>query len=318
MDLPFIYKYQPLLLDDFEYEDELLLLIRTLLKMDNLNIIFIGDSGCGKTSLINVIIREYYGKEPQNDNILIINSLKDQGITYYRNDVKIFCQTSSSIIGKKKILILDDIDNINEQSQQVFRNCIDKYSHNVHFISSCNNSQKVIDSIQSRLSVIKIKALHHTNLIKIINKISDKENILLDDECKKFILSISNNSIKILINYLEKLKLINLPITLELVSDVCTNITFKDFENFTKYCKFEKNVINAVQLIYKLFDKGYSVMDILDSYFLFVKTTTILTEDEKYKIIPIICKYITVFHNIHEDEIELALFTNSLIKSFTD
>ena len=317
MDLPFIYKYQPLLLDDFEYEDELLLLIRTLLKMDNLNIIFIGDSGCGKTSLINVIIREYYGKEPQNDNILIINSLKDQGITYYRNDVKIFCQTSSSIIGKKKILILDDIDNINEQSQQVFRNCIDKYSHNVHFISSCNNSQKVIDSIQSRLTVIKIKALHHTNLIKIINKISDKENILLDDECKKFILSISNNSIKILINYLEKLKLINLPITLELVSDVCTNITFKDFEYFTKYCKFEKNIVNAVQLIYKLFDKGYSVMDILDSYFLFVKTTTILTEDEKYKIIPIICKYITVFHNIHEDEIELALFTNSLIKTFT-
>ena len=317
MDLPFIYKYQPLLLDDFEYEDELLLLIRTLLKMDNLNIIFIGDSGCGKTSLINVIIREYYGKEPQNDNILIINSLKDQGITYYRNDVKIFCQTSSSIIGKKKILILDDIDNINEQSQQVFRNCIDKYSHNVHFISSCNNSQKVIDSIQSRLTVIKIKALHHTNLIKIINKISEKENILLDDECKKFILSISNNSIKILINYLEKLKLINLPITLELVSDVCTNITFKDFEYFTKYCKIEKNIINAVQLIYKLFDKGYSVMDILDSYFLFVKSTPILTEDEKYKIIPIICKYITVFHNIHEDEIELALFTNSLIKTFT-
>lgn len=317
MDLPFIYKYQPLLLDDFEYEEELLLLIRTLLKMDNLNIIFIGDSGCGKTSLINVIIREYYGKEPQNDNILIINSLKDQGITYYRNDVKVFCQTSSSIIGKKKILILDDIDNINEQSQQVFRNCIDKYSHNVHFISSCNNSQKVIDSIQSRLTVIKIKALQYTNLIKIINKISDKENILLNDECKKFILSISNNSIKILINYLEKLKLINLPITLELVSDVCTNITFKDFEHFTNYCKFEKNIINAVQLIYKLFDKGYSVMDILDSYFLFVKTTNILTEDEKYKIIPIICKYITVFHNIHEDEIELALFTNSLIKIFT-
>jgi replication factor C small subunit len=229
MNLPFIYKYQPLFLDEFEYENELLLLIRTLLKMDNLNIIFIGDSGCGKTSLINVIIREYYGKQIQHDNILIINSLKDQGITYYRNDVKIFCQTSSSIVGKKKILILDDIDNINEQSQQVFRNFIDKYSHNVHFISSCNNSQKVIDSIQSRLTVIKIKAPHHTNLIKIINKISDKENIVLDDECKKFILSISNNSIKILINYLEKLKLINLPITLELVSDVCTNITFKDF-----------------------------------------------------------------------------------------
>ena len=30
----------------------------------------------------------------------------------------------------------DDVDIINEQSQQVFRNCIDKYSHNVNFIAS--------------------------------------------------------------------------------------------------------------------------------------------------------------------------------------
>ena len=53
-------------------------------------------------------------------------------------------------------------------------------------------------------------------------------------------------------------------------------------------------------------------MDILDNYFLFIKTTTTLSESEKYEIIPIICKYITVFHNIHEDEIELALFSNNL------
>jgi hypothetical protein len=57
-------------------------------------------------------------------------------------------------------------------------------------------------------------------------------------------------------------------------------------------------------------------MDILDNYFLYVKTTDILTEDEKYRIIPLLCKYITVFHNIHEDEIELALFTNNLIDIF--
>ena len=54
-------------------------------------------------------------------------------------------------------------------------------------------------------------------------------------------------------------------------------------------------------------------MDILDSYFVFIKNTAILTEEQKYNIIPFICKYITIFHNIHEDEIELALFTNNLI-----
>ena len=70
----------------------------------------------------------------------------------------------------------------------------------------------------------------------------------------------------------------------------------------------------AIDLIYEIYDKGYSVMDILDNYFLFIKNTNIVNEDQKYNIIPFICKYISIFHNIHEDEIELALFTNNLMK----
>ena len=57
-------------------------------------------------------------------------------------------------------------------------------------------------------------------------------------------------------------------------------------------------------------------MDILDNYFLFIKQTNIIDESYKYKIIPIICKYITIFYNIHEDEIELSLFTNNIISLF--
>ena len=123
MELPFIYKYQPLFLKDFEMDEELLTLIRTLISMDNLNVLFVGDSGCGKTSIISAIVREYYDGKVLSDNVLCINSLKEQGISYYRTEVKTFCQTSSSVSGKKKIVILDDLDVINEQSQQVFRNC---------------------------------------------------------------------------------------------------------------------------------------------------------------------------------------------------
>jgi hypothetical protein len=76
----------------------------------------------------------------------------------------------------------------------------------------------------------------------------------------------------------------------------------------------EKNLVEAINIIYKLYDKGYSVMDILDNYFIFIKSTNIITEDQKYIFIPVICKYISVFHNIHEDEIELSLFTNNIIQ----
>ena len=128
MNIPFIYKYKP---SFFNIVD----ILKTLISMNNLNVLFVGDSGCGKTCLINALIKEYYGNIQYNDDILIINSLKEQGIQYYRTDVKTFCQTRCSIPNKKKVVILDDIDNINEQSQQVFRNCIDKYSNNVDKLS---------------------------------------------------------------------------------------------------------------------------------------------------------------------------------------
>ena len=337
-----MYKYQPLFLKDCEMDENMRMLNKTLLNMDSLNILLVGDSGSGKTSLIQALIREYYmpplgGSMPiggnnilsfmqqqqqkhidinNNENILYINSLKEQGITYYRNEVKTFCQTTTSIPGKKKMIVLDDIDNINDQSQQVFRNCIDKYSHNVHFIASCSNTQKVIDEMQSRMTIIKVKPLSQDNLKNILKKICTQEQLKLTKEAEEFILSISNHSARILINYLEKCKLLNTEITEELASSVCTNISFKDFSTYTDLCKNKKNVKDATLLLYGLFDKGYSVMDILDNYFLYVKTTDILTEDEKYRIIPLLCKYITVFHNIHEDEIELALFTNNLIDIF--
>jgi DNA polymerase III gamma/tau subunit len=157
-----------------------------------------------------------------------------------------------------------------------------------------------------------MKPLIRENLINIINKIKMDENIVIDEDAQEFIINISNNTVKILINYMEKFKLLNERITIELVNNLCTNISFITFEEYTKFI-LSNNLNEAIKLIYEIYDKGYSVMDILDNYFIFVKNTITLNEDQKYKIIPCICKYITVFHNIHEDEIELSLFTNNLI-----
>jgi DNA polymerase III delta prime subunit len=310
----FINKYQPLFFKDFGNDNDVIEILKTLILLDDLNILLIGDMTSGKTSILNALIREYYiGFSPKEyeENVLYINSLKEQGINYYRTDVKTFCQTCSNIKGKKKIVVLDDIDFINEQSQQVFRNCIDKYSHNVHFIASCSNSQKVIESLQSRFTIVKIKPLQKNHLERIMTKIVVAENINITPDASDFILNVSNNNAKTLINYMEKFKILNQDIDLELATNVCTNISFFIFEQYTQF--LQNNKLNlAVKILYDIYDKGYSVMDILDNYFVFVKNTNCLTEIQKYDIIPIICKYITIFHNIHEDEIELALFSNNL------
>jgi DNA polymerase III delta prime subunit len=314
MESTFLHKYQPQTLSNFETHQEILDILYQLLKIDSLNILFIGDVGCGKTAFLKSLISEYYsGYSPYqyNNNILHINNLDEQGIHYYRNDVKTFCQTTTSIKGRKKIVVLDDIDSINEQSQQVFRNFIDKYSHNVNFIASCVYSQKVIDTLQSRFMIIKIKPLTHEHLYKIMDNIIQQENIIIDEPAKSFILNISDNSAKVLINYLEKIKLLNEPVNLELANTLCTNIGFYLFEEYISYV-INNKLQEAIKLLYDIYYKGHSVIDILDNFFIFVKNTHTLNETQKYEIIPVICKYISIFHNIHEDEIELACFSNNL------
>ena len=313
MEIPFMQKYQPMNLKDFEIEPHLFDLINTFINIDSLNILFVADSGSGKSSIIFAIMREYYKENYDETNILYINSLKEQGISFYRNDVKTFCQTKCSIPHKKKIIVLDDLDIINEQSQQVFRNCIDKYSHNVHFISSCSNIQKVIESLQSRLTILRLQPLKKEDLQSVLNKIKKSENIQITKDAEDFILNISNNTVKILINYMEKFLLLNKPINLELANLLCSNISFVIFEEYTNYI-IQGELTKGISLVYDLIDKGYSVMDVLDNYFMFVKSTNMLSEEQKYNIIPCICKYITIFHNIHEDEIELSLFTNNIIQ----
>jgi DNA polymerase III delta prime subunit len=315
METTFIEKYKPFYIDDFCLDDKLKSVLKILLEIDKLNVLLIGNASSGKTMLLYALIREYYGLDkhspiPEN-NILFINNLKEQGIQYFRNEMKTFCQSHSSIYGKKKLVIIDDIDNINEQSQQVFRNYIDKYGHNIHFISVCSNIQKVIESIQSRLQIIKINNPTNEQILHIMNKIIKNENIKIDDTSKDYLLKITNGSIRTIINYLEKIYILGEPTNIDLCIKICSNIAFQEFEKYIDFLK-KKDIVNAIDILYSIHDYGYSVIDILDYFFTFVKLTNKLDEDEKYKIIPFLCKYITIFHNIHEDCIELALFTNNL------
>lgn len=313
----FISKYKPYFINDFCIDKKLLTALKTLLEINNLNILMIGNSSSGKTTMLYALIREYYnlGKDdsfPEN-NILFVNNLKEQGIQYFRNEMKTFCQTHSAIHGKKKLVIIDDIDNINEQSQQVFRNYIDKYKHNIHFISVCTNIQKVIESIQSRLHIIQLTPPTNSQIKDIMNKIIVAENIDIDEESKDYIMMISLGSIRVLINLLEKIYIFGEPVNIVSCKKICSTISFQEFETYIDRLT-NSNLSGAIDVLYSIHDYGYSVIDILDYFFAFIKITKTMDDEIKYKIIPFLCKYITVFHNVHEDGIELALFTNNLFE----
>jgi DNA polymerase III delta prime subunit len=297
--------------------------LKTLIDMDDMNVLLVGGFNSGKTTMLYALSREYYHSSNTKEtisenNVLFINNLKEQGIQFFRNDMKTFCQTHCSVPGKKKVILIDDIDSINKQSQQVFRNYIDKYKQHVCVIASCSNLQKVVESLQSRLHIVRIQPPTKRQIESMMDKIISKEAITIDRGCRDYLLERSNDNICNVINNLEKLAIYGrdgVILSRDICEQLCSTISFHQFVLYLQMI-IRGDLTGAIRIVYSMYDYGYSVIDILEYFFEFVKTTDIIEEDIKYKIVPHICESISIFHNTHENGIELAIFTNKVFMCF--
>ena len=328
----FIAKYAPMYLRDFLCEEQsndyriadhresgAEYVLKTLIDIDDMNVLLVGGFNSGKTTMLYALAREYYhstgaANPLSENNVLFINNLKEQGIQFFRNDMKTFCQTHCSIPGKKKIILIDDMDGINKQSQQVFRNYIDKHKQHVCVIASCSNLQKVVESLQSRLHIVRIKPPTKSQIAAMMDCIITKEAISVDRGCRDYLIERSNDNICNVINNLDKLSIYGrsgVILSRDVCEKLCSTISFHQFELYIKSL-ISGNLTESIRIIYSLYDYGYSVIDILEYFFEFVKTTDLIREGVKYKVVPHICDSISIFHNTHENGIELAIFTNNI------
>lgn len=296
--------------------------------------LIVGEEETGKTTMLNTIIREYYGTSiaaAYRSNVLHIHYLKEQGTSYYKNEVKYFCQTYCSIPGKKKTIVLDDLDFMTEANQTIFINIIDKHSQHVNFIASCKLLHKILYGIQTRLMIVRLHKMTVPTLISIARRIISEEKINLEPDAIDSLITVSKHKINRLINCIDKIKLFTntvggtdgVVVNKEIVYQLCANIQYSIYKKYFTLV-LERNLKESIDILYDLHDKGFSAIDILDNMFEYTKIissheTTMpefvlpITELKIYEIVKVICKYITFFYNIHEDEIELALITNEIM-----
>jgi replication factor C subunit 2/4 len=333
---PFIQKYKPYYVDDFYIQQEIKTVLKSLIETNELNLLVMGDSSTGKTTFLYALIRDYYGLEKtqrfQESDVLFINNLKEQqGIGYFRNEMKTFCQTrSKQPTKKKKIIIIDDMDTIHQQCQQVLCNYIDKYSHNIQFIFSCSNVQKVIENIQSRVKIMSLESPKRENLLDLYSRIVEQEGLverMVENEreqIQEYVITLSNGSLRELVNIMEKI-IVYFSVTrdtnelVKITEEECKSLFLtRIYQSFHEYIVQlrEKKLQEAIDTIYSVVANGYSIVDIFDYFFLFLKSSELFSETEKYEITKVLCKYITIIHNVHEETIEMVLFTNQIYKLF--
>lgn len=315
--MQFLTKYKPKIIDDFIIHQQLKKLLKLYISSGNIKLLFVGNSGTGKTTIINTIINSYYSDSQYNikKNVMYIDNLKEQSIHDFRKNIRTFCTTFCTIPYKKKFIIIDDIDLIDESTQQIIRSNIDKFDNKINFIVSCSEIQNVIDNIQSRTNIIKLTLNTNIQLTEFFEFIREKESISIDSEATKYLIEISNNSIRILLGHIHKLLFYSNDFTIHNIRSICTNINHTIFDKYTKLWYIQKSRDDATKILYNIHNLGYSVMDILENYFNYIKITNIIDDHIKLLILPYICKYINIFHSEHEDEIELLLFTNDIINN---
>lgn len=313
----FLSTYSPTHIDDFLTDSSILTTIKTLIFINDIHIIISGAQSSGKTTLLRLMVSEYYSGIPASQyqsNVLYINNLTEQGVQYFRSDVQLFCQTKSECVGKQKIIVLDDVDGMNDHNQHIFRNYIDKYGKNVKFFLSCTNNSNIIENLQSRLLDITITRPNSSQLCSVIERICDIENIAMANDDKHDIIHyLSQQSIKSILNRLEKYKILACPITIKIAMQTWCIIEISLFEEYTQHI-VDKNIQSSIRIITSIYNDGFSIIDIFENYFLFIKWTTMLTDEQKYDFIKVLCHYMNIVNNIYENKIELYLFTANLIR----
>merc|ERR1711965_162465 len=99
---------------------------------------------------------------------------------------------------------------------------------------SCSNVNKVIESIQSKQYMIKINNFNYHSLLHVSKNIINKEKINITQDAIDFIIKISNNSIRVILNYLDKIKILNNTelVDLDYIKNICTNIKYSEFDKY--------------------------------------------------------------------------------------
>ena len=175
MELDWAQKYRPTQMD------EVILPMNIKNKISNvvnqkggISLLFWGNAGCGKTTVAKLINPE---------NTYQIDCSTDGSIEMVRGLERV-CSTLP-LEGGRRLILLDEADQLSISAQNAFRNVIEKYSMTTDFVMTANNPNKISEPIRSRCLPVHFDPSSDFTLIdkfqERVYKILETEGVEIND-----------------------------------------------------------------------------------------------------------------------------------------
>ena len=109
--------------------------------------------------------------------------LTRSGIDVVRNKIKVFAQKKVSLPpNRHKIIILDEADSMTPGAQQALRRTMEIYAPTTRFCFACNQSNKIIEPIQSRCAILRFGRVSDEEVLRRLLEICEAEKVQYSDE----------------------------------------------------------------------------------------------------------------------------------------
>ncbi len=195
-------KYRPETLDNVIGQSHVVERLKAWVSQGSIpNMLFAGPAGIGKTTLALCIAKELFGKH-WKENFQETNASDQRGIDIVRGRIKDFAQTKP-LDAKFKIIFLDESDSLTPEAQQALRRTMEKFSSVCRFILSANYSSKIIEPIQSRTAVFRLKPLTEQQVMEYLSRIVKGEGLNASQDGLKAVYEISEGDLRKATNLLQ-------------------------------------------------------------------------------------------------------------------
>lgn len=202
--LPWVEKYRATSLEEIQDQDNIIQMIRGIIaKKIPMNIIFVGPSGTGKTSIAKIILKSVLGNS--ESNIMEVNASDRVRMNFVRTELKDFV-FQFSINGMIKAVLMEEADNIPSDPQQALRRIIEASYKQCRFILTCNYLSNIIPPIRSRCMIIRLKKISSGGMERVILNILDNEGLSVKGNLDRFLTELhvaTDGDMRLMINTLQ-------------------------------------------------------------------------------------------------------------------